>query len=152
LAVVAANKLEESVSWGKKANHEEKRSETQPRNCVLALFSANRVSAFIALRRAIARHKRVFVEGSGCFPFSGGTKSATRTSPASPRRTERRREKERWTDRNSFRIETQYRVSYKSTPEKYSSAEVYDHPKVCLCIFQRSRHVLSLFFSILKRK
>lgn len=94
-----------------------------------------------------ARHKRVFAEGSGCFPFSGGSKSATRTSPASPRRTERRRGKERRTDRNSFRIETQYRVSYKSTPEKYSSAEVYDHPKVCLCIFQRSRHALSLFFS-----
>ena len=79
---------EESVSWGGK-----KRSETQPRNCVLALFSANHVSAFIALRRAIARYKRVFAEGSGCFSFSGGTKSATRTSPASPRRTERKKRK-----------------------------------------------------------
>ncbi|KYN29174.1 hypothetical protein ALC57_01296, partial [Trachymyrmex cornetzi] len=38
-------------------------------------------------------------------------------------------------------------VHDKSTPEKYSSAEVYDHPKVCLCIFQRSRVMLFLSFS-----
>jgi len=50
-----------------------------------------------------------------------------------------RGEEERRADRNSFGIETQYRVPHKSAPEKYASVEVYDHPKVCLCIFQRSR-------------
>lgn len=97
-------------------------SETRPRNCVLALFSADRVSAFIALRRA--RHKRVFAEGSGRFPLPEGSKSATRTSPALPIRRKRERKRD---EQTGIRLESRRNIAFphKSAPEKYASAEVY---------------------------
>lgn len=113
LAVVAASKLEVSVSWGKKAREQyegkrenRRRSEMRPSNCVLALFSADRVSAFIALRRT--RYKRVFAEGSWRFPFPEGSKSSIRTFSAFPRRERRGKERSR---RTGIRLESRHNIA-----------------------------------------
>lgn len=100
------------------------RREKRGRNCALALFSADRVSAFIALRHA--RHKRVFTEGEAKYTFSFYRV-----------RSKLFRQRER--GGIGIRSESRRNIAFprKTAPEKYASTEVYRRPKVCLCILQR---------------